>query len=151
MSAVFAELSLKRMTIAEGALRQELAALQLELTPLQRRRQAVALRADAPIFVEDRVIDNAKTVDFAPEKGDAERLQKWLESLDPEELVGFMGHGRDRRGHGHRHGVRVRDQLGFLFALCRRCIRQRTGRRGDLRVRTRKRVPGHPAFWLEPG
>ena len=47
---------------------------------------ALALRARAPIFVEERVIDNAKTVDFAPEKGDAERLQKWLESLDPEEL-----------------------------------------------------------------
>ena len=47
---------------------------------------ALALRAKAPIFVEDRVIDHAKTVDFAPEKGDSERLQKWLESLDPEEL-----------------------------------------------------------------
>ena len=29
---------------------------------------------------------NAKTVDFASEKGDNERLQKWLESLDPEEM-----------------------------------------------------------------
>ncbi|HEX2455754.1 MAG TPA: bifunctional nuclease family protein [Vicinamibacterales bacterium] len=47
---------------------------------------ALALRAKAPIFVEDRVIDHAKTVDFTPEKGDSERLQKWLESLDPEEL-----------------------------------------------------------------
>jgi hypothetical protein len=47
---------------------------------------ALALRAQAPIFVEDRVIDHAKTVDFAPEKGDAERLQKWLESLDPDDM-----------------------------------------------------------------
>jgi bifunctional DNase/RNase len=47
---------------------------------------ALALRARAPIFVEDRVIDHAKTLDFAPEKGDAERLQKWLESLDPDEM-----------------------------------------------------------------
>jgi hypothetical protein len=47
---------------------------------------ALALRARAPIYVEDRVIDNAKTIDFAPDKGDAERLQKWLESLDPEEM-----------------------------------------------------------------
>src|SRR5215213_9581556 len=39
---------------------------------------ALALRTRAPIFVEDRVIDNAKTIDFAPGKGDAERLQKWL-------------------------------------------------------------------------
>ena len=36
---------------------------------------ALALRARAPIFVEDRVIDNAKTNDFAPDKTDAERLQ----------------------------------------------------------------------------
>ena len=47
---------------------------------------ALALRARAPIFVEDRVIDNAKTNDFAPDKTDAERLQKWLESLDPNEM-----------------------------------------------------------------
>jgi bifunctional DNase/RNase len=47
---------------------------------------ALALRARAPIFVEDRVIDNAKTSDFAPDKTDAERLQKWLESLDPEDM-----------------------------------------------------------------
>ena len=47
---------------------------------------ALALRARAPIFVEETVIDNAKTVDLAPEKGDAERLQKWLESLDPDDM-----------------------------------------------------------------
>jgi uncharacterized protein len=47
---------------------------------------ALALRARAPIYVEDRVIDNAKTVDFTPDKGDAERLQKWLESLDPDDM-----------------------------------------------------------------
>jgi uncharacterized protein len=47
---------------------------------------ALALRARAPIFVEETVIDHAKTVDLAPEKGDAERLQKWLESLDPDDM-----------------------------------------------------------------
>jgi len=47
---------------------------------------ALALRAHAPIFVEDHVIDSAKSVDFKPESGDADRLQRWLESLDPEEL-----------------------------------------------------------------
>jgi bifunctional DNase/RNase len=47
---------------------------------------ALALRAQAPIFVEDRVIDNAKTVDFVPDKENSERLQKWLESLDPETM-----------------------------------------------------------------
>ena len=47
---------------------------------------ALALRARAPIFVEDRVIDTAKTTDFTPDKGDTERLQKWLESLDPDDM-----------------------------------------------------------------
>ena len=47
---------------------------------------ALALRVRAPIFVEDAVIDSAKSLDFTPDKADSERLQKWLESLDPEEL-----------------------------------------------------------------
>ncbi|MDQ3349220.1 MAG: bifunctional nuclease family protein [Acidobacteriota bacterium] len=47
---------------------------------------ALALRARAPIFVEDSVIDHAKTVDLTPEKGDSERLQKWLENLDPDDM-----------------------------------------------------------------
>ncbi len=47
---------------------------------------ALALRVHAPIFVEDAVIDSAKKLDFTPEKADSERLQKWLESLDPEDL-----------------------------------------------------------------
>ncbi len=47
---------------------------------------ALALRARAPIFVEDSVIDNAKTFDPVPEKTDSERLHKWLESLDPDDL-----------------------------------------------------------------
>ena len=47
---------------------------------------ALALRSRAPIFVEDVVIEHAKTVDFTTEKADADRLQKWLESLDPDEL-----------------------------------------------------------------
>jgi hypothetical protein len=36
--------------------------------------------------VEDSVIDHAKTVDFSSEKADADRLHKWLESLDPDDL-----------------------------------------------------------------
>jgi bifunctional DNase/RNase len=47
---------------------------------------ALALRTRAPIYVEDAVIDHAKTVDFSSEKADADRLHKWLESLDPEDL-----------------------------------------------------------------
>ena len=47
---------------------------------------ALALRTRAPIFVEDRVIDHAKTVDFTSDKSDADRLHKWLESLDPDDM-----------------------------------------------------------------
>ncbi|OFW12193.1 MAG: hypothetical protein A3F69_04345 [Acidobacteria bacterium RIFCSPLOWO2_12_FULL_66_10] len=47
---------------------------------------ALALRSRAPIFVEDTVIDHAKTVDFTAETADADRLHKWLESLDPDDL-----------------------------------------------------------------
>ncbi len=47
---------------------------------------ALALRTRAPIFVEESVIDHAKTADLAPDKPDADRLHKWLESLDPDDL-----------------------------------------------------------------
>jgi bifunctional DNase/RNase len=47
---------------------------------------ALALRTRAPIFVEDTVIDHAKTVDFTSERADEDRLHKWLESLDPDDL-----------------------------------------------------------------
>jgi len=47
---------------------------------------ALALRTRSPILVDESVIDNAKTMDFASERTDSERLQKWLEGLDPEEL-----------------------------------------------------------------
>ena len=35
---------------------------------------------------EESVIDQAQTVDFTAEKPDDDRLQKWLESLDPDDL-----------------------------------------------------------------
>jgi bifunctional DNase/RNase len=47
---------------------------------------ALALRTRAPIFVEETVIDTAKTVDFSTDRNDADRLHKWLESLDPDDL-----------------------------------------------------------------
>jgi bifunctional DNase/RNase len=47
---------------------------------------ALALRAHAPIYVEDSVIASAKPVDFVPETRDAEQLTKWLENLSTEEL-----------------------------------------------------------------
>ena len=47
---------------------------------------ALALRTRAPILVEETVIDNAKTVDFTSESVASDRLQHWLESLDPDEM-----------------------------------------------------------------
>jgi bifunctional DNase/RNase len=47
---------------------------------------ALSLRAKAPVFVDSRVLDQAKSVDVSTEQADQERLQKWLESLDPEDL-----------------------------------------------------------------
>ena len=47
---------------------------------------ALALRTRAPILVEETVIENAKTVDFGSERLDNEKVQKWLEGLDPTEL-----------------------------------------------------------------
>jgi uncharacterized protein len=47
---------------------------------------ALALRTKAPIYVEEDVIDNAKALDGTPERTDNERLQKWLESLDSDDL-----------------------------------------------------------------
>jgi bifunctional DNase/RNase len=47
---------------------------------------ALALRAKAPIFVEETVIEHARSADASPEKSDADRLQKWLESLTQDDL-----------------------------------------------------------------
>ena len=48
---------------------------------------ALALRTHSPILVEENVIDNAKAVDFSStDRADNDRLQKWLESLDPDAL-----------------------------------------------------------------
>ena len=47
---------------------------------------AIALRTASPILVDDSVISNAETADFSAERTDTTRLQKWLESLDPEDL-----------------------------------------------------------------
>ena len=47
---------------------------------------ALALRTRAPIFAEEHVIVNAKSVDMTTDKGNSERLQQGLENLDPDEL-----------------------------------------------------------------
>jgi hypothetical protein len=47
---------------------------------------ALSLRTKTPIFVDPRVLDQAKSIDTAPDQADQERLQRWLESLDPDDL-----------------------------------------------------------------
>jgi uncharacterized protein len=47
---------------------------------------ALALRTRAPIFVDSKVLELAKTVEMSPDEANQERLQRWLESLDPEDL-----------------------------------------------------------------
>lgn len=47
---------------------------------------ALALRVEAPIFVEEAVLDQAKTIEDERDLSDSERLRKWFENLDPEEF-----------------------------------------------------------------
>jgi hypothetical protein len=47
---------------------------------------ALAIRTKAPVFVDQRVLEQARTVDVSTERADQERLQRWLESLDPDDL-----------------------------------------------------------------
>ena len=47
---------------------------------------ALALRTESPIFVESEVIEKAKSADLTKDAGESERIRKWLENLDPEEL-----------------------------------------------------------------
>ena len=52
---------------------------------------ALALRAHAPIFVEEKVIDKSRHVDFGPRGSDLEQLQQeklkeFLENMSPEDF-----------------------------------------------------------------
>ncbi len=47
---------------------------------------ALALRAKAPVFVDTRVLQQVQPIDASPDQADRERLQRWLESLDPDDL-----------------------------------------------------------------
>jgi len=47
---------------------------------------ALALRAEAPIFVLRPVLEKAKAVDLASQATDEEKLKKWLEEISPEDL-----------------------------------------------------------------
>ncbi len=47
---------------------------------------ALSVRTKARIFVDTQVLSQAKSVDLSPDQPDQERLQRWLESLDPDDL-----------------------------------------------------------------
>lgn len=47
---------------------------------------ALALRTKSPIFVEESVVEGAKGMDLTMDTTDSEKLQKWLENLNPEDL-----------------------------------------------------------------
>ena len=47
---------------------------------------ALALRSGAQIFVDDTVIQNARSVEASQETVDVGRLQKWLENLPDDDL-----------------------------------------------------------------
>jgi bifunctional DNase/RNase len=44
---------------------------------------AIALAVDAPIFVSDRVIEKARTIDMEKE---GDQLKEWLENLNPDDF-----------------------------------------------------------------
>jgi bifunctional DNase/RNase len=46
---------------------------------------ALSLRTTAPVFVESSVMERTGSIDSSSE-ADNDRLQRWLESLDPDDL-----------------------------------------------------------------
>ena len=47
---------------------------------------ALSMRARAPIFVDTKVLDQVRSVEITSDRTEREHLQKWLESLDPDDL-----------------------------------------------------------------
>lgn len=47
---------------------------------------ALALRAEVPIYVSEIVLEKAKIDDFSDRAKDQEKLKKWLEEVDPDDL-----------------------------------------------------------------
>jgi len=47
---------------------------------------ALALRANAPIFVLRSVLDKAQAAELTTQVSDEEKLKRWLEEISPEEL-----------------------------------------------------------------
>ncbi len=47
---------------------------------------ALALRVNAPVFVEEGVLEKSKRSDGSSDSSNAARLRKWLEEVDPDAL-----------------------------------------------------------------
>ena len=47
---------------------------------------ALALRAEAPIFVEKTVLEKSASPEAGADSAETERLRRWLETVDPDEL-----------------------------------------------------------------
>ena len=47
---------------------------------------ALAIRAGVPVMVDTAVLEQARSAEVSSEQADQERLQRWLESLDPDEM-----------------------------------------------------------------
>ena len=47
---------------------------------------ALSMRARVPIFVDTKVLDQVRSVEVTSDRTEREHLQKWLESLDPDDL-----------------------------------------------------------------
>ncbi len=47
---------------------------------------ALALRVNAPIFVTESVVSQAKSVEIAEEKEETDKWKEWLENLKPEDF-----------------------------------------------------------------
>jgi bifunctional DNase/RNase len=59
-------------------------ALQIDARPSD--AMALALRARAPIYVDQQVLDKSSSAGEESAADETERLRRWLETVDPEEL-----------------------------------------------------------------
>jgi uncharacterized protein len=47
---------------------------------------ALSIRTKSPVFVDTKVLEQSRSSDLNAEEADQQRLQRWLESLDPDDL-----------------------------------------------------------------
>jgi bifunctional DNase/RNase len=47
---------------------------------------ALALRVNAPIFVTEKVVSQAKSVEISEDKEETDKWKEWLENLKPEDF-----------------------------------------------------------------